>query len=182
MSSSRTDKSPSSTFLASSLILSQSGSIPKSNHEPLSSLISFCSAKDDEVSHHNNFQQQIMALNQQKEMKLSYFPNQQGEVFICSGMGEGVEEHNFIGYELNQKGLSNEGKAILAFSGKAITNGLKKSINKELLTDTQTLICGEDDNYKRIFNATAENGKKIYKKILSQSILKHKIVKQQIDK
>lgn len=147
-----------------------------------SSLISFCSAKDYEVSHHNNFQQQIMALNQQKEMKLSYFPNQQGEVFICSGMGEGVEEHNFIGYELNQKGLSNEGKAILAFSGKAITNGLKKSINKELLTDTQTLICDEDDNYKRIFNATAENGKKIYKKILSQSILKHKIVKQQIDK
>ena len=83
---------------------------------------------------------------------------------------------------MNQKWLSNEGKAILAFSGKAITNGLKKSINKELLTDTQTLICDEDDNYKRIFNATAENGKKIYKKILSQSILKHKIVKQQIDK
>ncbi|MBE6447963.1 MAG: hypothetical protein E7018_01520 [Alphaproteobacteria bacterium] len=143
-----------------------------------STLISFCSAQDDEVSHHNNFQTEIVNLNKQGEMTLSYFPERQGNVFICSSLGEEVEQHNFIGYDINQKGLSNEGKAILALSGKAIVNGVRGSIKNEPLADTETLICGQDDNLKKIFNKIKENGKAIYNKILYNSIQRHKVAQQ----
>ncbi len=143
-----------------------------------STLISFCSAQDDEVSHYNNFQMEIANLNRQEEMKLSYFPEKQGNVFICSSLGEGVEEHNFIGYDINQKGLSNEGKAILALSGRAIVNGVRGSIRNEPLTDTGTLVCGNDDTYKKIFRKIKENGKVIYNKILYNTLQKHKNAQQ----
>ena len=143
-----------------------------------STLISFCSAQDDEVSHHNNFQTEIVNLNKQGEMTLSYFPERQGNVFICSSLGDGVEEHNFIGYDINQKGLSNEGKAILALSGKAIVNGVRGSIKNEPLADIETLICGQDDKCKKIFNKIKENGKAIYNKILYNSIQRHKVAQQ----
>ncbi len=143
-----------------------------------STLISFCSAQDDEVSHHNNFQTEIVNLNKQGEMTLSYFPERQGNVFICSSLGEEVEQHNFIGYDINQKGLSNEGKAILALSGKAIVNGVRGSIKNEPLADTETLICGQDDKCKKIFNKIKENGNAIYNKILYNSIQRHKVTQQ----
>ena len=143
-----------------------------------STLISFCSAQDDRVSHYNNFHTEIVKLNTQGEMKLSYFPEKQGNVFICSSLGENVEQHDFIGYAINQKGLSNEGKAILALSGKAIVNGVRGSIKNEPLADTETLICGQDDNLKKIFNKIKENGKAIYNKILYNSIQRHKVAQQ----
>ena len=143
-----------------------------------STLISFCSAQDDEVSHYNNFQTEIVNLNKQGEMKLSYFPEKQGNVFICSSLGEGVEEHNFIGYDINQEGLSKEGKAILALSGRAIVNGVRGSIRNEPLTNTETLVCGQDDKYKKVFNKIKENGKAIYNKILYNTLQKHKIAQQ----
>lgn len=143
-----------------------------------STLISFCSAQDDEVSHYNNFHTEIVKLNTQGEMKLSYFPEKQGNVFICSSLGEEVEQHNFVGYDINQKGLSKEGKAILAFSGRAIVNGVSGSIRNELLADTETLVCGQDDRYKNVFKKVQENGKAIYSKILYNSIQKHKAASQ----
>lgn len=143
-----------------------------------STLISFCSAQDDEVNHHNNFQKEIRKISAQGEMKLSYFHGKQGNVFICSSLGENVEQHNFVGYNINQEGLSKEGKAILALSGRAIVNGVKCSIKNEPLADTETLVCGQDDRYKKLFKKVQENGKVIYNKILYNSIQKHKIKQQ----
>ena len=93
-------------------------------------------------------------------------------------MGEEVEEHNFIGYDINQKGLSNEGKAIVTLSGRVIVNGVRGSIRSEPLIDTETLVCGKNDIYKKFFRKIEENGKAIYNKILYNGIQRHKVAQQ----
>ena len=66
----------------------------------------------------------------------------------------------------------------MVLSGKAIVNGVRGSIKNEPLADTETLICGQDDNLKKIFNKIKENGKAIYNKILYNSIQRHKVAQQ----
>lgn len=67
---------------------------------------------------------------------------------------------------------------ILALSGRAIVNGVRGAIRNEQLSDTETLVCEQDDRYKKVFKKVQENGKVIYNKILYNSIQKHKIEQQ----
>ena len=62
-----------------------------------STMISFASAQDLKINHHNNFETEIRAMSKNNEVMLSYFPGKQGELFLTPSMGEDVEEHNFLG-------------------------------------------------------------------------------------
>ena len=130
-----------------------------------STMISFVSAKDLEISHHNNFEAEVREMSKSNEVMLSYFPDKQGEFFLTPSMGEDMEEHNFLGYDTAQKGLSKEGQAILELSGNTIVNGVKNSLSGKSLPSVKDLVCGADEKYQKFFDKLKENGAKMWQKI-----------------
>lgn len=130
-----------------------------------STMISFVSANDLEISHYNNFETEIRTMSKNNEVMLSYFPAKQGEMFLTPAMGEDAEEHNFLGYDTAQKGLNKEGKAILGLSGNTIVNGVKNSLSGESLPSVKELVCGQDEKYQKFFDMLQENGTKMWQKM-----------------
>ena len=139
-----------------------------------STMISFASAQDLEISHHNNFETEIRAMAKNNEVLLSYFPGKQGELFLTPSMGEDVEEHNFLGYDTTQKGLSKEGKAILGLAGNAIVNGVRSSLADKPLPPVKALVCGQDEKCQKLFDKLKENGAKMWQKISLSTAIRQK--------
>lgn len=134
-----------------------------------STMISFVSAKDFEVEHFNSFEHEVHALSQNNAVLMSYFPEKRGEFFLTPSMGKDVEEHNFLGYDLNQKRLSPEGKAMLKFAGNAVVNGVKNSLEGKTLPPVKEIVCGQDAEAKKLFNKLKENGAEMWQ-IISKNI------------
>ena len=132
-------------------------------------MILFVSAKDFEVYHFNSFEHEVHALSQNNAVLMSYFPEKRGEFFLTPSMGKDVEEHNFLGYDLNQKGLSPEGKAMLKFAGNAVVNGVKNSLEEKTLPPVKEIVCGQDAEAKKLFNKLKENGAEMWQ-IISKNI------------
>ncbi len=128
-------------------------------------MISFVSAQDFDITHYNNFETEIRNMSRNKEVLLSYFPGKQGEMFLTPSMGEDMEQHNFLGYDTTQKGLSKEGQAILGLSANAIVNGVKNSLDGKLLPGVKELVSGKDEKVQKFFDRLQENGAKMWQKI-----------------
>ena len=143
-----------------------------------STMISFASAKDDDVSHYNNFETEIRRMSINNDVLFSYFPGKQGELFLVPSMGDAVDQHNFIGYDPKQQGLSPEGQALTIFIGNAIVNGVKHSISnsEELLPSTKELVCGSNKNAQKCFERLKENGAKMWQ-IMSSNAAAHLKIK-----
>lgn len=141
-----------------------------------STMISFASAQDLEINHHNNFETEIRAMSKNNEVMLSYFPGKQGELFLTPSMGEDVEEHNFLGYLPENQGLSKEGLAIMALSGNTIVNGVKNSLSGEPLPPVKDLVCGTDEKYQKLFDKLKDNGEKMWQKMSLNTAIRLKAI------
>lgn len=142
-----------------------------------STMISFCSAWDDETHHRNNFQNQVQHLALNNQLPFSYFPERQGNVFICSHLSENpqlINEHNFIGYNNKQNGLTNDGKSLILLEGNALISGVKNSLEGGRLPDIQTLVCAEDPKVVALFKMAKENGAKVWNR-MTQSLRSKKM-------
>lgn len=139
-----------------------------------STMISFASAQDYEVRHYNNFEHEIRAMNKNKEVKLGYFPAEKGELFLTPSMGEDIEQHNFLGYDTNQCGLSTEGQIILALAGHAIVNGIRNSSEGKPLPPVKDLVCGQDERICKVFKHIKESGAQMWQKMAQNSAVRLK--------
>lgn len=140
-------------------------------------MISFASARDDEVCHYNNFEKAVRKLEANGKLKLSYFAPKQGDLILAPDYGKEVEQHNFIGYEVNQKGLTKEGKAVVAMSGNVLAEGIKNALESKTLPDTDRLLSGGDNEYLPLINMMKNNGKEIYQEIVKETRMQKKIQK-----
>ena len=137
-----------------------------------STMISFACAGDWEVSHYNNFEKEIRTMFRNNEVLLSYFAGRRGELFLTPSMGEDIDDHNFCGYNLQQKGLSKEGKALLALAGNAIINGIRNSQSGGPLPTVREIVCGQDENIKKFFDQLQKNGEEMWQKITKNTLLR----------
>jgi len=128
-----------------------------------STMISFCSAEDDEVSHYNNFQREIHRLSGEKKLELSYFPQERGELFLTPTFGS--EEHNFLGFDMMNGKLGRDGCTAVYFMGNVIANGLKSSLNDTPLPEIKNLLCSGDKKNEQMFAAILKNGENAYAEI-----------------
>ena len=140
-------------------------------------MISFASARDDEVNHYNNFEKAVRKLEANGNLKLSYFEPKQGDLILAPDLGKEVEQHNFIGYEVNQKGLTKEGKAIVAMSGNVLVEGIKNALEGRTLPDTDMLLSGGDKKYLPLLKMMKDNGKEMYLEILKEAKIQKKMQK-----
>ncbi len=132
-----------------------------------STMISFGSAKDEEVWHQNTFHRELRVQNRLNALKLAYFPEKQGNVFIIPSFGQEIKyEHNFPNYIQMKPESSDEVKAFVRFSQNAVANGVKGSLEDVALGDVKTLVCGDDKALNEDFERACQNGKNIYATIL----------------
>ena len=132
-------------------------------------MISFASARDDEVNHYNNFETAVRKLETNGKLKLCYFNQKQGDLILAPDLGKEVEQHNFIGYAVSQKGLTKEGKAIVAMSGNVLAAGIKNALENGALPDTNVLLCDGDKQYLPLLQMLKKNGKEMYAEIVSEA-------------
>ncbi len=154
------------------LILAQSPYCPLGQSK--STFISYAVVADDEVCHYNNFENSIRKLNEKKAIPLSYFPDRQGNIFLVSSMGPKCEQHNFWGYSPSED-MSKEGKSLVLMAAKILVNGVKNSLKPGgRLTEVENLLV-ENETEKSIFAKISENGQKIYKAIIADTIARKKL-------
>jgi len=139
-----------------------------------STMISFVSATDFDITHYNNFETEIRTMAKNHEVMLSYFPGKQGEMFLTPSMGEDAEQHNFLGYDIRQKDLSKEGKAILVLAGNTIVNGVRNSLSGNPLPPVKEIVCGQDEKIQKFFTKLQENGVKMWQKVSENTALRLK--------
>lgn len=132
-----------------------------------STMISFCSAKDDEVSHYNHFQNEIRRLSDVQKLKLSYFPQEKGEFLLTPSFGG--EEHNFLSFDIMNGKLDRDGCTAVYFMGNVIINGIKSSLNNTPLPEIKDLLCSGDRKNEQLFDAILKNGEDIYEEIYSHA-------------
>jgi len=135
-----------------------------------STFISFCSAKDGELNHHNHFNDAVWELNQEHDIRLSYFDEKKGNLFLVSttGIGEyAPDEHNYWGL-LSCEGQSKDFIAMLRMEGNAIAAGIKNALVKGEILTTKQLVC-EDKISEEVFDRASENGKQLYQQIVQKS-------------
>ncbi len=138
-----------------------------------SMMISFCSAQDDEVEHYNNFEKAVCGLNEKGKLKMSYFPGKQGNFFLVPTMGKEVDQHNFVGYDAMQSGLSKEGQVLVGLAGNVVAAGVKNSLAGEKLPSVRDLVADGNEQTCALFDRLQQNGNEMYREILRESIVLH---------
>jgi len=135
-----------------------------------STMISFGSAKDEEVFHQNAFHRELKNIDKSGQFGLSYFEGKKGEVIVASCVTEanaqGVE-HNFSNYVMPKRELSKEGEEMLLLSRHAILNGVKSSLENKPLRNVKGLLCGDDQKALNVFEKIKQTGQEMYAKLVS---------------
>ena len=154
------------------LILAQSPYCPLGQSKSM--FISYASVADMEVDHYNNFEDSIRRIDKKQPIPLSYFPDKQGNIFLVSNMGKECEQHNHWGFRPTEE-MNKEGKTLVLMAAKMLISGVKNSLEEGgRLQKTQDLLV-EDENGARVFAKISENGQKIYKQIVADSIINRKL-------
>lgn len=144
------------------LVLAQSPYCPLG--ESRSTFISFGSAADYEVNHYNLFEKSLRALNREKPIPLSYFPDRQGNIFLTGSMGSAYEQHNFWGCHPLPE-MSREGQALTALSAKILINGLRNALEASPRLPSVEQLAATDAASRELFDQMTKNGKEVYKQI-----------------
>ena len=136
-----------------------------------STFISFCSAKDAELNHHNYFNDSVWEINQERSIKLSYFDEKKGNLFLVSDTGIGQyapDEHNYWGLEAYE-GLSKDMAVMLKMEGNTIVNGLRNTLEgRRGLPPVEDLVCDGFSDKMR-FREIERNGRELYDQITERS-------------
>jgi hypothetical protein len=130
-----------------------------------STMISFISTQDVEFSQYKYFEYEMQNMSETGEAMLSYFPGQQGEMFLAPNMGDSIDKHKLLDYNTEQAGLNKNGQAILIFASNTIVNSVKNSIEGNSLPSVKDIICGQSDRLRVFFDSLQQNGVKIWSKI-----------------
>lgn len=138
-----------------------------------STMISFASADDDQLNHYNSFNYQVRSMPD-RNLLFSYFPKERGELVLVPSLGHKVEQHNFVGYNVNQSDLNKEGRVFVGLSANAVLNGIKSSLNDERLPSIKDLICGHDKQCEKILDRLEQNGSKMWNRIKERAIKQRK--------
>ena len=133
-----------------------------------STMISFISIQDVEVSQYKYFEYEMQNMSETGGIMLSYFPGQQGEMFLAPNMGDSIDKHKLLDYNPEQVGLNKNGQAILIFASNTIINGVKNSIEGNSLPSVKDVVCGQSDRLRAFFDSLQQNGSKIWSKISAQ--------------
>ena len=153
------------------LVLAQSPYCPLGQSK--STFISYASVADMEVDHYNNFEDSIRRLDKKQPIPLSYFPDKQGNIFLVSNMGKECEQHNYWGFHPTDE-MNKEGKTLVLMAAKMLVSSVKNSLEEGgRLQNVQNLLV-EDENGARVFAKISENGQKVYKQIVADSIINRK--------
>jgi len=133
-----------------------------------SNFISFVVADDKEIRHYNNFETAIHQLAKKKELPISYFPGNKGNMFITGNIGRRMDQHNFMGFYPRQ-GMNANGDALISFFATALINGVKNSLGKNpRIPDIAELVTFKDQPETiKNFQKACNNGQAFYKKILT---------------
>ena len=135
-----------------------------------STFISFCSAKDSELNHHNHFNDTIWEINQEQNIRLSYFDEKKGNLFLVSttGIGEyAPDEHNYWGL-VPREGQDKDFIAMLRMEGNIIASGIKNAMENGKIPTTKQLVC-QDTIGEELFERAAANGRDLYEQIVKKS-------------
>lgn len=142
-----------------------------------STMISFISALDPVIQRNDNFTQGWRHLLVASKLLPSYFSREQGELFLVPQFydTERIQkdhktEHKFLQHK-SLPNLTIPGQQILAFSSNAIVNGVRSSINKTPLPSVEDLVCGEDQQRKKIFQQYKQNGIDMWNLITEEATL-----------
>ena len=147
-----------------------------------SKMISFASASDTTIRmngcSYNNFKKAIHDMLRRKnngdvnagEIKPSYLPGKQGEVFLVEKIYEDSEYNEVGGVEHNffldpDHSLTNAGKMLFFIAITAVVNGLESSLKKTSLPSTEDLICGKSEANKAAFQKLKKNGEDLWNTI-----------------
>ncbi len=132
-----------------------------------STMVSFASADDDEVSHHNHFQKALQKINRMNPIKLSYFPEEKGNLILVGKMGESFDNHNFWGFEPLPR-MEDDVKLFMIMEGNAVVEGVKRSCENRDIPSVQKLIA-PGERMALLFKKMEENGKNVYSEITGQT-------------
>ena len=132
-----------------------------------STMVSFASADDDEVSHHNHFQKALQKINRMNPIKLSYFPEEKGNLILVGKMGESFDNHNFWGFEPLPR-MEDDVKLFMIMEGNAVVEGVKRSCENRDIPSVQKLIA-PGERMALLFQKMEENGKNVYSEITGQT-------------
>ena len=132
-----------------------------------STMVSFASADDDEVSHHNHFQKALQKINRMHPIKLSYFPEEKGNLILVGKMGESFDNHNFWGFEPLPR-MEDDVKLFMIMEGNAVVEGVKRSCENRDIPSVQKLIA-PGERMALLFQKMEENGKNVYSEITGQT-------------
>lgn len=130
-----------------------------------STMISFASVKDDNVWHQNTFHKEIKKINKFKGLKMSYFPDKLGDIFVVSSIlkeDKPKSEHNFPNYITPRLELSEDGELFVRFSRNAVLGGVESSLSETPLSDVRTLVCGKGGRLENSFEECLKNGQEVY--------------------
>lgn len=134
-----------------------------------STMVAFASAQDYEVDHHNHFEASVHRLEKEGKLKMAYFPDEKGNLFLAPSLGKDVEQHNFLGYDTEATGLSKEGQVLIGLSGNVLVNGLKNSLAVGCLPSVKELTSGGNEKAEKLFERLAQNGMEMHELIVADS-------------
>ncbi|MBR1649028.1 MAG: hypothetical protein IJ689_05455 [Alphaproteobacteria bacterium] len=139
------------------LVVAQSPYCPLGQSQ--STFISFASAGDFEIEHHNNFEAALRAINEKEEIPLSYFPKEKGELFLVNRM-ELADEHNFWGFTPYAY-MKKDAQNLIELERNALINGLKSSLKNQELPEVKQIVT-DGLNSRCLLQKALANGQKIY--------------------
>lgn len=137
-----------------------------------STMISFASVADNSISHYNNFEKQIQKQERFGDFRLSWFPDNLGNVFVTprtefNSKYQNYTDHDFPGYRFSDKEINNPADIFFAFFKNAVVNGIRSSLKGKPVPSVKELVCGNNPNLKLYFLATEKNGRASYKMMLA---------------
>lgn len=138
-----------------------------------STMISFASLRDDEVSHHNNFDKIITQMNHDNDLPLCYFPGKQGNLFVVSSLGTNMDQHNFWGFRPSYE-MGTEGEKLTRLAANVLVSGIKNSLQENPRLPEVPDLVATDDYSKELFDEASANGKAQYERIVKTSRAMHR--------
>ena len=134
-----------------------------------STMISFASVSDFEVSHSNGFEAALRALHKKEVIPFSYFPDKKGNLFLVDAMGRQHDDHNFWGF-VSDVFNSCDANKMMVIEGNMLVNALKNTVEGNgRLGEVEDLVKGSAQAEKW-FDEAKHNGTQLYKKMYAMTM------------
>lgn len=139
-----------------------------------STFVSFFSSADMETSHYNNFERAVQSIRKSEKIPLSYFPGNRGEMFLAHEMGDGADEHNYWGLQINAL-MTEDGVNLIKTEARVLVNGVEGALSRRPIEDV-SFLAATDDKSEQLMEQMTKNGEILYRKMyaISTAIAKYR--------